>query len=237
MLINQENFRNLYKNPIIIKDKEFAQEIARSLKIDSIMDDDITDEELSSRFKSLEVDESINAVLSVPYVDHTTGMSFFVMALASIDDNNITIFKREDNFSIWINSRKDKVDNSEFEYLENLNSTDEFDMNDYSEVVKRLDSYSVNDDVESLRALDILDNSRNEDYPDDLLTIFFKEGYNPEGMWVRYENILEVPIIEGTLLNTPNQDLGVEAGDKVKIFPYKQKEKDEWIIICNLDMV
>lgn len=54
-------------------------------------------------------------------------------------------------------------------------------------------------------------------------------------MWVRYENIIEVPIIEGTLLNSPFQDFGVSAGDKVKFFPYKIDEDSEEILICNLD--
>lgn len=64
--------------------------------------------------------------------------------------------------------------------------------------------------------------------------LFFKEGLQIEKMWVRYENIIEVPIIEGKLLNEPYQDFGVSAGDKVRFFPYPPEDNKEYVLICNL---
>lgn len=234
MLIKEEHFRNLYKKPIIIKNKEFAHEIARSLQIDSIWEDDLSGEELSQKMKSLEIDENINSVLAIPYIDHTAGMSFHVLTTATAGKYNVDIKRRED-FSAMINSRKDKVNNSEFEYLENLNVNNDFDMQDYARSIEIANSYFVNEDIEELRFVEILDGFRNEDYPDDVRVLFFKEGLEIEQMWVRYENIIEVPLIEGTLLNTPFQDMGVSAGDKVRFFPYKQRDSEEFILICNLD--
>ena len=50
MLIKEETFRNLFKTLIIIKDKNQAQEMAKYFNIESIMEDDISDEELQQIF-------------------------------------------------------------------------------------------------------------------------------------------------------------------------------------------
>lgn len=234
MLIKQEHFRKLYKKPIIIKDKEFSHEIARSLQIDSVWEDDLSSEELGEKIKSIKVDEDINSILAIPYIDHAAGMSFHVLTTAILDNDTVNIIKRED-FQAMINSRKDKVNNSEFEYLENLKVNEDFDMNHYKMSIEIANSYYVNEDIENLRFVEILDDSRNEDFPDDVKVIFYKEGLKLEQMWVRYEKVIEVPIIEGTLLNTPFQDFGVNEGDKVRFFPYKNKDGEEFILLCNLD--
>ena len=235
MLIKDEHFRNYYKRPVVIYDNEFSHEIARTLKIDSIMADDPSGDEIQERLKSIEIDENINSIVAVPYINHTAGISFMILANSKADKSSIEIFKRED-FSVMINCRKDKVDNCEFEYLDNLNVNRDFDPDDYSNLIESLENYRVNDDVELLRSLEILDNSREATFPDDIMVYFFKEGFDVEGMWVRYERIVEEPVIEGILLNTPNQDLGIKSGDKVKIFPYKPDEDEEVMVICNLDM-
>lgn len=134
-----------------------------------------------------------------------------------------------------INCRKDKFNNLKFEYLENLNANADFDFDDYSQSIEIINNYFVNDDVEQLRFVENLDSSRHEDFPDDVGVLFLKEGFEIEKMWVRYENIVKVPIIEGRLLSSPFQDLGVDAGDMVKFFPYIPEGEEECILICNLD--
>ena len=235
MIIKDEHFRNYYKKPIVIKDKEFAHEMARTLQIDSIMEDDLTGEDIKERLESIEIDENINSMLVFPYVDHTAGISFRILTTSTVDNANVEIHKRED-FSVMLNCRKDKIDDLEFEYLEKLNANDDFDLSDYNELIERIDyAYRVNDDVELLRSLEILDGNRDDTFPDDVLVYFLKEGFGVEGMWVRYERIVEEHFIEGTLLNTPDQDLGVEMGDKVKIFHYRPNEDAEWALICDLN--
>ena len=234
MLIKDEHFRKLYKRPIIIKDKEFSHKIARSLVIDTVWDDDLSDEELKDRMESIEIEDTTNSILVIPYIDHTAGMSFHVLTTASINHDTVKIFKR-DNFEAMINCRKDSVNNSEFEYLENLNVNEDFNLEDYSRSLEIVNSYFVNDDIEQLRFVGTLDSSRHEDFLDDVEVLFFKEGLQIEKMWVRYENIIEVPIIEGKLLNEPYQDFGVSAGDKVRFFPYQPEDNKEYVLICNLD--
>ena len=235
MLIKDENFRNLYRKPILIKDKEFAHEIARSIQIDSIWEDGLSGEELGQKLKSMKIDENINSILAIAYIDHSAGMSFHVLTTAISDNGTADIIKRND-FQAMINCRKGQVNNFEFDYLENIDVNDDFSMDHYKRSVEIANSYFVSEDIEALRFLDMLDDSRHEDFPDDVEVLFFKEGLQAEKMWVRYEKVIEVPIIEGTLLNAPFQDFGVSEGDKVRFFPYAQKDSNEIILICNLDI-
>lgn len=234
MQIQEEHFRKLYKEPIIVKDQNIAHEMARNLLIDTVWDDDISGEELKERMDAIEIDESLNSILVIPYIDHTAGMSFHFLTTATVNGNNANITKRED-FSAMINIRKDKVNDLEFEYLKNLNVNPDFNLDQYERPIEIANSYFVNDDVEQLRYVEELDASRHEDFPDDVGVLFYKEGLEVEKMWVRYENIVEVPLIEGKLLNMPYQEFGVDMGDIVKFFPYKFDDEDEYVLICNLD--
>lgn len=232
MIIRNAHFRLIYQRPIIIKGEEISKEMARYLKIDSVMDDGLSSEELKERIDAIKIDESINAILVIPYIDHTAGISFHLLATASLIHDSVNIFKRED--SVMMNIRKDhKVNDLEFEYLENLNVNDDFDLDDYTEAMEIADSYSDNDEIEQLRSIGDLDQFRHEDYPDDVEVLFYKEGLQIEKMWVRYERIIDMPLIEGRLLNQPYQDFGVGAGDAVRFFPYRVD--DDIVLICNLD--
>lgn len=52
-------------------------------------------------------------------------------------------------------------------------------------------------------------------------------------MWVRYKDF-EGTDFYGILLNQPNQDLGVNAGDRVKFHLSKDKD-DKIFCFCDLD--
>ena len=92
----------------------------------------------------------------------------------------------------------------------------------------------VSDDrLAELRSLKELDEFRSEEFPDDILVFFFKEGFSTEGMWVRYEDMNENKEIVGTLINNPNQNLGIKEGDRVK---FKLSEDYGGLACCcNLD--
>ena len=46
---------------------DFARQIAQTFQIDSIWQDDITDEDLKEKLAEIPVDESVNAILTIPY--------------------------------------------------------------------------------------------------------------------------------------------------------------------------
>ena len=88
--------------------------------------------------------------------------------------------------------------------------------------INQTENYRKNQEVEILRAFSEIDSCRNEDFPDDFLTYFFKEGLNPEGMWVRGME-LKKDYILAELLNQPRQDFGINAGDIIKVIVYEDE--------------
>lgn len=234
MLIKDEDFRNLYKSYVIIKDDKFSRQIAQTLLINTILEDNPTDKDLKEKIDSIPIDGDINAIFAVPYIDHTAGMSFLVLSTASLNGKNVVIKKRE-KFDTLSNTRKESVNDFEFEYLENLNVNGDFDLEHYSEYAKIANSYFINENVEMLRFADILDNSRHENFPDDVEVLLIKKDLQIEKIWVRYEDLAEDKQIIATLLNEPFQDFEVHAGEKIKFFPYKDNDKDEWVLICDLN--
>ncbi|MCW1073651.1 SseB family protein, partial [Streptococcus anginosus] len=83
--------------------------------------------------------------------------------------------------------------------------------------IEMLEIYNAGDEVEESRNMHFLDESRNPEYPDDVLVYPVKDGNNPEGCWVRIEGLAEDHIF-GTLLNEPEQDFGCHEGDKIPFY-------------------
>ncbi len=234
MLFKDEDFRKLYQSYVIIKDDEFAKRIAKTLEFTNVWEEGLSSDELSEKISSVEVDVRVNAIFAKVYIDHTAGISLLILSTAHLEKDTVEIFKRE-SFDSLSNTRMDSVANSEFEYLENLNVNEDFDLEHYSEFAEITDSYKVNEKVEMLRYVDILDDCRHEAFPDDYEVIFVKEDCQMEKMWVRCEGLTEDQIIVGNLMNSPYQDLGVDAGDEVHFFPYRPEDGDDWILICDLN--
>ena len=232
MLIRDENFRELYGSYIIVKNRDNAQDVARSFQIDSIMDEDLDNDEFQKKFKSIKIPKDINSLLVVPYIDYERGLSFLTLSYAYYDGDSVNIYKRNDDFSIFSITRRDAFENSQFlriDEIKNVYTEDGFNLNCFEDYVKRhMEHYVQNDDITELRNLKSLDKFRNDEYPDDILVIFFKNGCTPEGMWVRYEK-KENEYIIGKLLNSPDQNLGVDMGDSVKFII------GEEMCICDLN--
>lgn len=232
MLIKEESFRNLYRSLVVIKNEKFAKQMNRSIQEIDIMADDLSPDEKDEKIKAIEVPGDINAIFAGPYVDHDRGLSFVLLSTGTLDGDSVSIMKRKDLSNLHIFT-KANVSDSKFEYIENLKVNDGFDINHYRDFTDAFIQNTTSEAMEALRSMDILDSSREPDYPDDIIVQFIREGFKIESMWVRYENIDDEGLIEGHLLNTPHQDLGIESGDIVKIFPYKLD--DEWIIVCDLN--
>lgn len=204
--------------------------------MDSIWGDDENPEadELSERIENFPLEEEVNSLLVLAYVDHEAGLSFNAVAACLLEGNNLTVYPREDNFEVGLNIRLDAVKDFEFEYLDNLKIKADFDLDEYKSHAKDVAIF-FNDDPNlfSLRVALILDEFRNDEYPDDILVFFFKEGFSAEGMWVRCDDFNDEHYFFGTLLNQPNQDLGVNKGDRVKFILLRND--DEFLCCCNLD--
>ena len=171
----------------------------------------------------------------MPYVDHEAGLSFQTVAACLLEEDNLLVYEREDNFENLSNSRFGAVKDFEFEYLENLMIPSDFDIAPFtSRAMEIFKLYNDDEKILVLRALPLLDDVRDKEFPDDILVIFLKEGFGAEGMWVRYEDYDEEHDIIGRLLNQPNQDLGINAGDMIK-FSFMKDNDDKLFCYCDLD--
>ena len=226
MLIKDAKFRDIYMEYLVILSKEEAEMQERMFNIESIMNNS-SDDEISDKIKNSPVDKNVNAILTVPYVDHMAGISFLVLATGYFKDNNLHIYKRND-FSTFQIIRKDRFYDVEFVLLDDLNNvTADCEFDYYSDYAKGILPNYTTDDLTAVRFLELLDESRNDDYPDDVLVIFFKKDFQPEGMWVRCEKLHE-GYIEGVLLNSPNQDFGVKSGDRVNFNVQYDEDSDRY---------
>ena len=192
------------------------------------------DDELFERIENYPIEDNINSLLVLPYVDHEAGLSFQTVAACLLEEDKLLVYERKDNFENLSNSRFGAVKDFEFEYLENLNVVADFDIENYKDkALYVFKLYNDDEKILELRNLELLDELREGEYPDDIFVGFFKTGFGGEGMWVRYEDF-EGTDFYGILLNQPNQDLGVNVGDRVKFHLTKDKE-DKIFCFCDLD--
>lgn len=217
MLFNEATFRNLLYTMIIVKSREDAEYQEKLFNIDSI---DL--ENFEKEFESISVEKDVNAMLLFPYLDYTQGISFLLVTTGLIEDDKVILYNRP-NFNTFQIIRKDTLKDKEFFYLKDLLINDDFDLEYYfNYAINQTETYRKNEDVEILRAFEEIDSCRNEDFPDDFLVYFFKEGLNPEGMWVRGIELKKDHIL-AELLNQPNQDFGINAGDIIKVIVYEDE--------------
>ena len=79
---------------------------------------------------------------------------------------------------------------------------------------------------EQTRLIKNLDAFRHPNYPDDAVVYFFSEADKPaELLWVRCASVDE-NILTGELLNEPNKNFGIHAGDKIKFGVAQIGEQD-----------
>ena len=204
--------------------------------MDSIIgdDEDLNGEEMYDRIENYDLGYEVNSLLVLPYVDHEAGLSFQSVAPCLLKDDELTVYERGDSFKTITNSRFGAVKDFEFEYLDNLKVKADFDIETYiSHAMEVFKHYNDDEKIFELRTLELLDEVRELEYPDDVFVGFFKEGFGGEGMWVRCEDF-EGKDFYGILLNQPEQDLGVNMGDRVKFHLTKDKD-DKIFCFCDLD--
>lgn len=215
MLLKDATFRNLLYTMIIVKSQKDAQYQEKLFNIDLIDFNNFEKE-----FDSIPIRNDVNAMLLFPYLDYTQGFSFLLVANGLIDGDMITLYERP-NFDTFQILKKDMINDKEMFYLKDLLINDGFDLEYYvNYAINQTEDYRQDGEVEILRAFSEIDSCRNEDFPDDFLAYFFKEGLNPEGMWVRGKELKKDHIL-AELLNQPTQDFGINAGDMVKIVVYQ----------------
>ena len=206
------SFRELYGKYIQILDKEQSETLVKPI--------DIGDGEI---IRAIDCDMEVNSTFVHAYIDHEAGMSFQVLTVGFYDDAANRIHERTD-FKSMVNIRKDKFDDLNIRIIED----DSYFNDKYGEYVYNNNKVYTNENLERIRDFKAIDSLRDGIFPDDIMVVFFKEGMQNEGMWVRIERMDddlplingeegEFPLLYGKLLNQPNQDLGVNMGDEVRV--------------------
>ena len=213
------SFRELYGKYIQILDKEQAESLVEPMKLDD-----------GEVFRQIDCDMDVNSIFVYCYIDHHAGMLFQVITVGSYEDGRNNIHERTD-FKSSIKFRKDMFDNLDVCVLED----DSYFVEKYGEYVRDHEKFYTNPQLEKIRNLQAIDSIRDGMFPDDILVVFFKEGLKNEGMWVRLERmddelpiineeVGDFPLLYGELLNQPNQDLGVNMGDEVRVALIKYED-------------
>lgn len=163
-------------------------------------------------------------ILTYGYIDHTAGMTLEVLAVGKKVEKGFTFEDGNNETSSKI--RIGSIMEDECYYFGDDNNLYER----YKDKVDMVNDYHVNEDIESFRELDFLDELRSPEYPDDVLVYLLKNGNQPEGCWARMEALKDRQII-GILLNEPDQDFGYHEGEKIAF--YVQQTEDEKIVLCS----
>lgn len=166
--------------------------------------------------------DEATGVIAYGYIDHTAGLTFEVLACASLKENNrLLVFEGNENHSVKY--RFESVSDCEIFFVGNENLRKKF-----ADKIEMIDEgYTATDGVLKVRDITMIDECRSQEYPDDVLVILTRGNNQPEGCWVRCEGIKE-NYIYGILLNEPNADFTVHMGQLVKFGIAKNNDR----IIC-----
>ena len=153
-----------------------------------------------------------NALLLYGYIDHEVGISFEVLCVVRYVKGHPLEF-RAPSKDTSLKLRYDAIQGT----LAHVNFDGSFLA--YLDKVDMIDKhYKVHEAVELMRGIEGLDASRSPQFPDDIVVIFYKDGLNPEGIWVRMERNVGDKLA-GKLLNQPYGDFGYNVGDYVLMQP------------------
>ena len=153
------------------------------------------------------VDES-DGVLVYGYIDTDAGFTLDIFACAKKHEDGYQFIDIPEDVRSIV--RIESVMDSDFEVID-----DEGLLDRYARRISLLDNYAVAEDVEKSRTMVFLDSSRHETFIDDVMVYLVKDGFQPEGCWVRIIGLLDSNIM-GKLLNEPDQDFGYHCGDTMR---------------------
>lgn len=159
-----------------------------------------------------EYQDGDNALLLYGYIDHEAGISFEALCFARAEDGSIDFRPGREDASCKL--RYDSINGSLLRLTDEDIDAENHDFISKIAMVNKF--YKANPVAEKLREIVSLDPSRSPQFPDDILVIFIKEGYNPEGIWGRIAGF-DGEYVTVQILNGPWGDFGLSEGDLVPI--------------------
>ena len=167
-------------------------------------------EGLNEELKNILYDFDGDNLIGYVYIDHTAGITLDIIKLFDLENEKF-IFKESPSdretriisrLSGIINAQKVTVLDNEF-------------INEYNLKTPEYLSIYERNDLEEFRLENKFHEFRAEGYPDDIQILLLPDTtYQPELVWGRVEKYKN-DILTCSILNQPNQDLGIHINDLV----------------------
>ncbi len=196
--VKDMSFRDLYHAPCIL-----GYSMENLLKAHEMTD--------------VEIPAEADSVLAYPYIDHEGGLTFEVLAPADYDSGRYWLKSAPlEAGDVRFLVRRGAVSDAPVKPCVNPAGVSA-DFARHMEMIDR--GYAVGDGLLATREVKEIDPLRNGDYPDDVLVtlVCSDDGSVREGVWIRLETIDEEGMFEGTLLNQPYSECGVNRGDLLQL--------------------
>lgn len=207
-----KSFREVYHKLAIVLDNGFCATMLNTMQ-EKIIPDGI----------------ELNSALVYGYIDKICGFSYKVLGLTYYEDGDYTLVWPNEEVGLTV--RGENFHNFAIIPIENKALEKR-----YSRDINLTNECYSNDKDEKLRSFTELDKFRHYDFPDDVLVILFRNGKQPEQIWVRVTEFVgkgeeEALFFKGNLLNEPYEDYGVHSGDEVVFFVCESK--GDMVALCS----
>lgn len=157
-----------------------------------------------------DVDPRNDGVLALCFVDHSQGLSFYVIAAAHIRADNIFVSK--ENKSSQVLLRASSMPQALCLKSDYINA-DVSRFDSYVTQIVREYEYAL-DDAIKMRGITELDDFRKPFYPDEVEVLLLAKGLEQERVFVRVCKYGE-GCLYGELLDEPKQDFGIHKADVI----------------------
>lgn len=171
---------------------------------------------------------SANAVLTYGYIDREAGFSLEILAAAQVEGESARFADPSEKVRATI--RIGAVKEEDFLIFDDEDGTL---YKRYADKIDALHIFDANEEIEETRNMIFLDESRHEEYIDDVSVYLTKDGLEPELCWVRIMGLAEHCII-GNLLNEPHQNFGYHINDEIA-FGVQKLDDNKIICISNMN--
>ena len=189
-LVSQLSFRDMYHRGCFFAMNDYLAELLEAAKIGA------------------DGADGADGALGYGYIDNEAGFTFEILASAKREgdrfiplpnDGTVSLKVRRGSAAHWNIILHPDVDTTPFE-----------------ETIRFInEGYFKNEGLEFFRGMDVIDELRHPDFPDDLRVLFMKEGQEGvEICWVRSMDVAGDHVI-GKPLNEPYKDFGVHEGDTI----------------------
>ncbi len=174
---------------------------------------------------SFQVMDGAEGVLTYCFVEKGMGLSFYILRSAKPEGEKLVLGPE-------VHDQRCRLRYGELEHYQVILEKDlENSASEYGEVISDIhEKFEADDEkLRMIHGLEILDGSRNVEFPDHISVVFTGTGTYPELGWVRCTDC-EDGQFKGEVVQPPRQKLGVHFGDEITFRAYEGSDKKIYFI-------